>query len=125
MGITLVYLRSTCLFIDDVPWQGAFLHRNWLSTYTEAMPRAVLQYVDDHRNCEDLAMAFLVANATESPPVYIRAPGLRDLGQGVRKVRKTKGRMSLPVLKRLQCRRCMCGRLRFVISAKAGYRCGI
>lgn len=28
------------------------------------MPPAVLKYVDAHRNCEDIAMAFLVANAT-------------------------------------------------------------
>jgi Glycosyl transferase family 64 domain len=46
----------------------------------------VLEYIDAHRNCEDIAMAFLVANATGSPPVYVRAPGLQDLGQGVRKV---------------------------------------
>lgn len=67
--------------------QGAFLHRDWLTTYTEAVPTPVLQYIDDHCNCEDIAMAFLVANATGSPPVYVRAAGLRDLGQGVRKVR--------------------------------------
>ena len=66
--------------------QGAFLHRDWLTTYTETVPPAVLEYVDAHRNCEDIAMAFLVANATGSPPVYVRAPGLQDLGQGVRKV---------------------------------------
>ena len=46
----------------------------------------VLEYINTHRNCEDIAMAFLVANATGSPPVYVRAPGLQDLGQGVRKV---------------------------------------
>ncbi len=46
----------------------------------------MLEYVDAHRNCEDIAMAFLVANATGSPPVYVRAPGLQDLGQGMRKV---------------------------------------
>ena len=46
----------------------------------------MLKYIDAHRNCEDIAMAFLVANATGSPPVYVRAPGLQDLGQGVRKV---------------------------------------
>lgn len=46
----------------------------------------MLEYIDAHRNCEDIAMAFLVANATGSPPVYVRAPGLQDLGQGVRKV---------------------------------------
>ena len=40
--------------------QGAFLHRDWLTTYTTSMPRAVLSYVESHRNCEDIAMAFLV-----------------------------------------------------------------
>ena len=31
-------------------------------------------------------MAFLVANVTGAPPEYVRAPSLRDLGQGLFKV---------------------------------------
>lgn len=81
--------------------QGAFLHRDWLTTYTETVPAPVLRYIDAHRNCEDIAMAFLVANATGSPPVYVRSPGLRDLGQGVRKV-LNKNNLVLPLLLHLE-----------------------
>lgn len=47
------------------------------------MAAGVHAYVDAHRNCEDIAMAFLVANLTAAPPEYVRAPALRDLGQGL------------------------------------------
>ena len=63
--------------------QGAFLHRDYLQHYTEALAPGVAAYVDTHRNCEDIAMAFMVANLTRAPPEYVRAPALRDLGQGI------------------------------------------
>ena len=66
--------------------QGAFLHRDYLQHYTEAMPAGIHAHVDAHRNCEDIAMAFLVANVTGTPPEYVRSPSLRDLGQGILKV---------------------------------------
>ena len=66
--------------------QGAFLHRDYLQLYTAGMPPGVHAYVDLHRNCEDIAMAFVVANLTRAPPEYARAPSLRDLGQGLLKV---------------------------------------
>lgn len=47
------------------------------------MAPGVHAYVDTHRNCEDIAMAFLVANLTGAPPEYVRAPALQDLGQGI------------------------------------------
>ena len=66
--------------------QGAFLHRDWLATYAMAVPAAAQAYIDAHRNCEDIAMAFVVASASGAPPLYHRAPRLQDLGQGLRKV---------------------------------------
>lgn len=48
------------------------------------MPEAVLAYVERHRNCEDIAMAFVVANATGSAPVYVPMPWghlMRDVGR--------------------------------------------
>ena len=68
--------------------QGAFLHRDYLQVYTAGMPAGVHAHVDAQRNCEDIAMAFAVANATGAPPEYVRAPSLRDLGQGLFKVRR-------------------------------------
>ncbi len=59
------------------------------------MPAGVHEYVDAQRNCEDIAMAFLVANVTGAPPEYVRAPSLRDLGQGLFKVPHLRSRRCL------------------------------
>lgn len=67
--------------------KGAFLHRDWLTTYSAAVPPAVTAYIDANRNCEDIAMAFVVADATGLPPIYNRAPSLQDLGQGLLKIK--------------------------------------
>lgn len=39
--------------------------------YTNAMPGDIKQWVDDHMNCEDIAMNFLVANTTRKPPIKV------------------------------------------------------
>ena len=62
------------------------MHRDYLQHYTKALAPGVHQYVDRHRNCEDIAMAFMVANTTGAPPEYVRSPSLQDLGQGLFKV---------------------------------------
>ncbi len=48
--------------------KGAMLHRDWLATYSAMLPPEVLAYVEARRNCEDIAMAFLVASVTGRPP---------------------------------------------------------
>ncbi|KAH7435760.1 hypothetical protein KP509_06G078600 [Ceratopteris richardii] len=42
----------------------AFLHQKYLDLYTDHMPVQIRDYVTHKRNCEDIAMYFLVANAT-------------------------------------------------------------
>lgn len=43
--------------------KASFFHKRYLELYhnEEENPREVLEYVDQHKNCEDIAMAFLVA----------------------------------------------------------------
>ncbi len=43
------------------------------------MPASIRQFVDDHGNCEDIAMQFLVSNMTGLPPIYVKGH-LRDKG---------------------------------------------
>ncbi|KAF8387372.1 hypothetical protein PRIPAC_76514 [Pristionchus pacificus] len=45
----------------------AFLHRNYLYEYFTSMPAAFRNYVDAHRNCEDIAMNYLVAHLSQRP----------------------------------------------------------
>lgn len=61
----------------------AIFHRDYLAAYHDprnAVMKAVRDHVDRHRNCEDIAMSFLVANATKAPPVWFRAAYV-DYGQ--------------------------------------------
>ncbi|CAH0552853.1 unnamed protein product [Brassicogethes aeneus] len=50
---------------------AAFLHKYWSYLYTKGMPSNLKDWVDDHMNCEDIAMNFLVANATNKPPIKV------------------------------------------------------
>ncbi|XP_017768958.1 PREDICTED: exostosin-2 [Nicrophorus vespilloides] len=50
---------------------AAFYHKYWNYLYTTALPTGVKNWVDDHMNCEDIAMNFLVANITNKPPIKV------------------------------------------------------
>ena len=39
--------------------------------YTYAMPGNIKEWVDEHMNCEDIAMNFLVANITNKAPIKV------------------------------------------------------
>jgi hypothetical protein len=43
------------------------------------MPQIIRDLVDKERNCEDIAMQFLVSNITKLPPIYVKG-SLTDLG---------------------------------------------
>lgn len=50
----------------------AFFHQKYLDLYTNHMPAQIRDFVTKERNCEDIAMSFLVANATGSPPIWVK-----------------------------------------------------
>ncbi|KAB0802721.1 hypothetical protein PPYR_04907 [Photinus pyralis] len=50
---------------------AAFHHKYWSYLYTTTMPADVRDWVDEHMNCEDIAMNFLVANVTNKPPIKV------------------------------------------------------
>eukprot|EP01018_Ginkgo_biloba_P034586 Gb_08191 [translate_table: standard] len=52
--------------------KAAFLHKKYLYMYTYEMPASIREYVSRERNCEDIAMSFLVANATGAPPIWVK-----------------------------------------------------
>lgn len=51
---------------------AAFIHKYWNYLYTTIMPPDVKDWVDEHMNCEDIAMNFLVANVTNKPPIKVQ-----------------------------------------------------
>ncbi|XP_076166476.1 exostosin glycosyltransferase sotv [Ptiloglossa arizonensis] len=50
---------------------AAFHHKYWNYMYTTAMPGDIREWVDEHMNCEDIAMNFLVANITGKAPIKV------------------------------------------------------
>ncbi|KAJ9175856.1 hypothetical protein P3X46_014365 [Hevea brasiliensis] len=52
--------------------KAAFFHKKYLSLYSNEMPASIREYTTKNRNCEDIAMSFLVANATGAPPVWVK-----------------------------------------------------
>ncbi|XP_062092527.1 glycosylinositol phosphorylceramide mannosyl transferase 1 [Humulus lupulus] len=52
--------------------KAAFFHKKYLSLYTNEMPASIRNYITKNRNCEDIAMSFLVANATGAPPIWVK-----------------------------------------------------
>uniref|UniRef100_A0A0V0GAA6 Exostosin-2 n=1 Tax=Triatoma dimidiata TaxID=72491 RepID=A0A0V0GAA6_TRIDM len=50
---------------------AAFHHKYWSYMYTTSMPGNIKEWVDEHMNCEDIAMNFLVANITNKAPIKV------------------------------------------------------
>ncbi|XP_014661845.1 PREDICTED: exostosin-2-like [Priapulus caudatus] len=50
---------------------AAFYHKYYSFLYTTAMPGNIKEWVDDHMNCEDIAMNFLIANLTGKPTMKV------------------------------------------------------
>ena len=59
--------------------KAAILHHRFLEQYTYTMPKEIRSLIDHERNCEDIAMQFLMSNATHLPPIYVKGH-VRDLG---------------------------------------------
>ncbi|XP_051138530.1 glycosylinositol phosphorylceramide mannosyl transferase 1-like [Andrographis paniculata] len=59
--------------------KAAFFHKRYLELYTNKMPASIHDYVRRERNCEDIAMSLLVANATGAPPIWIKGQ-IREIG---------------------------------------------
>ncbi|XAR71769.1 N-acetylglucosaminyl-proteoglycan 4-beta-glucuronosyltransferase [Bertholletia excelsa] len=52
--------------------KAAFVHKKYLELYTHEMLSSIRDYVTRERNCEDIAMSLLVANATDAPPIWVQ-----------------------------------------------------
>lgn len=52
--------------------KSCFLHRDYLKAYTNKMPEGIHDYIDKHRNCEDIAMSFIVAREARAPSIWVK-----------------------------------------------------
>lgn len=53
--------------------KAAFMDQRYLKLYKEHLPESVRRYVDNGKNCEDIAMQFLTSAITRRAPVYAPA----------------------------------------------------
>lgn len=75
-GWPTVFLQRSFNFVLT---KASFLHKQYLDVYSDKTqhPQQILDYVDAHMNCEDVAMSLLVANYTRSKhgkpsyPIYV------------------------------------------------------
>jgi Glycosyl transferase family 64 domain len=75
-GWPTVFFRSSFNFVLT---KASFLHKQYLAIYSHKNehPQEILDYVDTHKNCEDVAMSLLVANYTRAKngkpayPIYV------------------------------------------------------
>jgi len=49
----------------------ALMHRDYLPEYDKQVPAAMLQHIDEMRNCEDISMAYAVARLSGAAPVWV------------------------------------------------------
>jgi len=73
------YVKSNGLY-NIILTKDCFLHRKYLDSYPK-MSSKILDFITEHRNCEDLAMTFLVAKYTNAPPVWVHG---RTVDSGLR-----------------------------------------
>ena len=65
--------------LNIVLTKAAFVHVEHLVAYSSSRLRGLRDFVDAVRNCEDIAMAFTIANQTGRPPLLVTGR-VRDLG---------------------------------------------
>ena len=53
--------------------KGCILHRDYLAQYDKIVPATMLQHIDHIKNCEDIAMAYVVALQSKAAPVWVKA----------------------------------------------------
>ena len=56
------------------------MHRKYLSIYQHRISHRVREYIRDKRNCEDIAMNYLVTSTSLLPPVYVQDFYKKDFG---------------------------------------------
>ena len=54
--------------------KAAFMRTGYMSLYAQGLPASARRFIDEHKNCEDIAMQILTAKITGKPPVYVPVP---------------------------------------------------
>eukprot|EP01038_Epipyxis_sp_PR26KG_P004192 gene4192-5963_t len=63
--------------------KASFLHRDYLGMFHQFIPEDFLHHIDKHRNCEDIAMAHLVAEKAKAGPVWVQSTVYETSASGI------------------------------------------
>ena len=67
--------------------KAAFCHHKFFAQYTDELSKEVWMHVHNNRNCEDIAMQFMVSNTTGLPPIWVQGKysdsGVLDFKGGI------------------------------------------
>jgi len=63
--------------------KACFLHKNFLEQFFKVLPEERIRKIDANRNCEDIAMAYVVARETNAPPVWVRGVVNEEASEGI------------------------------------------
>lgn len=58
-------------FYSIILTKACLMHKKYLVEYHKNIPKEMLAYIDEHKNCEDIAFAHIIAAITNAPPVWI------------------------------------------------------
>jgi hypothetical protein len=51
--------------------KAAYMHRDYLADFNKIIPKSFQDHVDNVRNCEDIALAYVIAKKTNAAPVWV------------------------------------------------------
>jgi hypothetical protein len=89
---TLLFLKKTISLLlsytiyriySIVLTKACFLHHKYLVEFNNRVPQVVLNHIDKGRNGEDIAMAFIVANISMAPPVWVKVSSYETSTEGI------------------------------------------
>nr|AAC47510.1 multiple exostoses homolog 2 [Caenorhabditis elegans] len=68
-GDSMFYNSNHTCQMSMILTGAAFIHKNYLTAYTYEMPAEIREHVNSIKNCEDIAMNYLVSHLTRKPPI--------------------------------------------------------
>ena len=60
-----------------------FFDKQFLQTYVQQVPKDMLTFIDQNRNCEDLAMSHTIAAVSKAPPVWVEGIVYEKADEGI------------------------------------------
>lgn len=61
----------------------SFFHKDYLNDFFEVLPESLIEKIDKNRNCEDIAMAYVIAKKSNAAPVWVKSIVYEEAESGI------------------------------------------